>query len=234
MMFMNDAHAWPSVIIELIIQSERDYIPWSIEKIISVAEVLTPKDEQIISTWAGIKVDQVYQCTEGFLAHTCSKGNLHWNSDFILVEKEWLNENQYIPRITDLKRTTQPIVRYAMNDVITKGECSCALKSEVIGSIDGRMDDVFKWETSEETITIFPDFLRRTVAFSNPKISDYQIIKRNQDIFLWILGAEESYEAAESALTQLFLKKGVSTELHKIKQPYAASNGKKKRVINFD
>ena len=226
--------AQPSVIIELIIQSERDYIPWSIEKIISVAEVLTPKDEQIISTWAGIKVDKVYQCTKGFLAHTCSKGNLHWNSDFILVEKEWLNEDQYIPRITDLKRTTQPIVRYAMNDVITKGECSCALKSEVIGSIDGRMDDVFKWETSEETITIFPDFLRRTVAFSNPKISDYQIIKRNQDIFLWILGAEESYEAAESALTQLFLKKGVSTELHKIKQPYAASNGKKKRVINFD
>ena len=43
-----------------------------------------------------------------------------------------------------------------------------------------------KWETSEETITIFPDFLRRTVAFSNPKISDYQIIKRKRmamDVF---------------------------------------------------
>jgi putative adenylate-forming enzyme len=226
--------AQPSVILELIKESGLDDIPWRIEKIISVAEVLTPKDEHIISNWAGIKVDQVYQCTEGFLAHTCSNGNLHWNSDFILVEKEWLNENQYIPRITDLKRKTQPIVRYAMNDVITKGACSCSLKSEVIGAIDGRMDDVFKWETDGKTITIFPDFLRRTIAFSNPSIKDYQVVKKNQEIYLWILGAEESYEDAESSLMNLFLKKGIVTELFKVKQPRVASNGKKKRVINLD
>lgn len=226
--------AQPSVILELIAQSNLDHIPWSLEKIISVAEVLTPEDDQIISRWAGIKVDQVYQCTEGFLAHTCSEGNLHWNSDFILVEKEWLNDFQYIPRITDLKRRIQPIVRYAMNDVITQGECGCALKSDVIGSIDGRMDDVFKWEYGEKAITIFPDFLRRTIAFSNTEILDYQVIKRNQDVFLWILGPTESYKQAESALLQLFLKKGIRIELHQIKQPHVASNGKKKRVINFD
>ena len=121
-----------------------------------------------------------------------------------------------------------------MNDVITQGECGCALKSDVIGSIDGRMDDVFKWECGEKTITIFPDFLRRTIAFSNTEILDYQVIKRNQDVFLWILGSTESYKQAESALLQLFLKKGIRIELHQIKQPHVASNGKKKRVINFD
>ena len=226
--------AQPSVLIQLISHSKLDYIPWSLEKIISVAEVLTPEDENIISNWAGIKVDQVYQCTEGFLAHTCSKGNLHWNSDFILVEKEWLNEYQYIPRITDLKRRTQPIVRYAMNDVITRGECSCALKSEVISSIDGRMDDVFIWGSGENTITIFPDFLRRTIAFSNSEIVDYQVVKSNQEVFLWILGDNASYLAAESSLMQLFLKKGVATILHELKEPYPATNGKKKRVINLD
>ncbi len=226
--------AQPSVIMELIKESGLENIPWRIEKIISVAEVLTRKDEHIISNWARIEVDQVYQCTEGFLAHTCWKGNIHWNSDFILIEKEWLNENQYIPRITDLKRTTQPIVRYAMNDVITRGECSCALKSEVIGSIDGRMDDVFKWKIDEKTITIFPDFLRRTIAFSNPTITDYQIVKKNQEIYLWIRGLKESYEDAESSLMNLFLNKGIITELHKAKQPLVASNGKKKRVINLD
>ena len=226
--------AQPSVLRELISHSQLNEVPWKVKNIISVAEVLTPEDDQIISTWAGIKVDQVYQCTEGFLAHTCSEGNLHWNSDFIIVEKEWLNDFQYIPRITDLKRRTQPIVRYAMNDVITQGECGCALKSDVIGSIDGRMDDVFKWECGEKTITIFPDFLRRTIAFSNTEILDYQVIKRNQDVFLWILGPTESYKQAESALLQLFLKKGIKIELHQIKQPHVASNGKKKRVINFD
>ena len=163
--------AQPSVIKQLILISKANHCPWNVQKIISVAEVLTEEDEKYISQWAKIPVHQVYQCTEGFLAHTCKKGNLHWNSDSIIIEKEWLNSTQYLPRITDLKRTTQPIVRYKMNDIITEGACSCNLKSEVIAHIDGRMDDVFEWtDLNGNMIQVFPDFLRRTIVFAHDQI----------------------------------------------------------------
>ena len=50
-------------------------------KIISVAEVLDPLDEQIIQAAFNQPVHQLYQCTEGFLAATCEQGTLHLNED---------------------------------------------------------------------------------------------------------------------------------------------------------
>ena len=42
------------------------------------------------------KIHQVYQCNEGFLAHTCEKGNLHFNEDFLIIEKEYLDTEKKV------------------------------------------------------------------------------------------------------------------------------------------
>jgi len=224
--------AQPSVIKQLILISKANHCPWNVQKIISVAEVLTEEDEKYISQWAKIPVHQVYQCTEGFLAHTCKKGNLHWNSDSIIIEKEWLNSTQYLPRITDLKRTTQPIVRYKMNDIITEGACSCNLKSEVIAHIDGRMDDVFEWtDRNGNMIQVFPDFLRRTIVFAHDQIKDYSLVKSGEDVSLWVDGGSECFESAKLALEKLLLQKKVKTTIYSRDAPWTSKNGKRKRIV---
>ena len=224
--------AQPSVLIRLIDISNIEFLPWKVQKVISVAEVLTMEDSKRIQVWSGTTIDQVYQCTEGFLAHSCENGKMHWNNDSILLEKAWLNKTQYKPIITDLKRSTQPIIRYEMNDIITEGKCDCGLKSDVIQSIDGRSDDVFEWINNKTKVVLFPDFIRRTIVFSHPEIIDYTIVKNNKHLELWIDGPEHAFDAARNALHKLLKTKGIYTKINKSTKPWCAKNGKKKRVIN--
>ena len=224
--------AQPSVLIRLIEISNIEFLPWKVQKVISVAEVLTMEDSKRIQVWSGTTIDQVYQCTEGFLAHSCENGKMHWNNDSILLEKAWLNKTQYKPIITDLKRSTQPIIRYEMNDIITEGKCDCGLKSDVIQSIDGRSDDVFEWINNKTKVVLFPDFIRRTIVFSHPEIIDYTIVKNNKHLELWIDGPEHAFDAARNALHKLLKTKGIYTKINKSTKPWCAKNGKKKRVIN--
>jgi putative adenylate-forming enzyme len=225
--------AQPSVLLSLMTISGAQICPWKVDRVISVAEVLTVEDQRSIQAWFGASVFQVYQCTEGFLAHTCDRGKLHWNSDFIVVEKQWVNEEQYIPRLTDLQRFTQPIVRYELNDIITQGRCDCGLKSDVIQSIDGRSDDVFSWNTGlEETVRIFPDFIRRTVVFASERVNDYMVVKRGEDLWLWTQSDQGEWEKVSEALRKLLLKKGINIQVYALDKPLVNPSGKKKRVLN--
>ena len=64
------------------------------QKIVSVAEILENSDkERILSAFELPIIDQVYQATEGFLACTCSVGNLHLNEDIILWKNTtWMTD----------------------------------------------------------------------------------------------------------------------------------------------
>lgn len=156
------------------------------EKIISVAEVLEPEDKRFFEQVFQQKIHQVYQCTEGFLAATCEEGNLHFNEDFLIIEKRYL-ENQhntktkrFHPIITDLNRTSQPVIRYELNDIIHEGKpCKCGLKTMTIEKIEGRSDDVFRFKNGDKTATIFPDFIRRAVIMASDEITFYTVIQRS-------------------------------------------------------
>lgn len=222
--------AQPSVLLNLIKAANTPACPWPVQQVISVAEVLTQQDQTQIASWFQTRVDQVYQCTEGFLAHTCPRGQLHWNGDFIFLEKAHLNDSKYQPIITDFKRSTQPIVRYKMNDILEMGQCECGLKTEVIASIDGRSDDIFSFQDAD----FYPDFIRRTVIFSSSDIQEYSVTKKNNEVELYIQGPHEAQAAAFSALQSLFASKGVHPNIRLVSTPYIAANGKKKRVVNLD
>ena len=95
-------------------------------KVVSVAEILEERDaETIAKAFQLDTVDQVYQATEGFLACTCSEGNLHLNEDILYVEKEYLDDSRFYPIITDFKRTSQPIYRYRLNDILVEEKSPC-------------------------------------------------------------------------------------------------------------
>lgn len=172
--------AQPSVLNELANYYEANELKANINKIISVAEVLEEDQKKYFETIFSCNVEQVYQCTEGFLAYTCKSGNLHFNNDWLLIEKKYIDESKtrFHPVITDYMRTSQPIVKYELNDIIHEGgACSCGSKAMVIKKIEGRSDDVFKYKKGEKTSIIYPDFIRRAVLTCSDLIENYTVTK---------------------------------------------------------
>jgi putative adenylate-forming enzyme len=181
-------------------------------KVVSVAEVLDPLDESYISKCFGQKIQQIYQCTEGFLGHTCEYGTLHLNEDILVIQKEYLDKEagKFMPIITDFNRRTQPIIRYRLDDILTerKTPCPCGSVLTAIESIEGRKDDIF-WlslQTGEGLKPIFPDFIRRTIILASEDIQEYLVIQKNPDLIeVYLKVAEKLQDSIQSQVHQSFL-----------------------------
>jgi putative adenylate-forming enzyme len=204
--------AQPSVILELSKEYKRTHTTPRFSKIISVAEVLEEDQKIYFKNFFNCPIDQVYQCTEGFLAHTCRLGNLHFNEDFLHIEKKYLDsqKKRFHPIITDYLRYTQPVVRYELNDIIHQGAaCSCGLKSTVIAKIEGRLDDVFRFTKEHKEVIIYPDFLRRAVVTAAPHAYTYRVSQVSNSLIYFYLETEDESKKQESislvtnALTEL-------------------------------
>ena len=218
---------------------ENGSIHISPNKIISVAEVLTLEDKNYLETIFKVKLAQVYQCTEGFLATTCSEGVLHFNEDFLIIEKKYIDnkKTKFHPIITDLLRKTQPIVRYELNDIIVeKSSCKCGSPFMAIESIEGRSDDIITFfDAHKKVVSIFPDVIRRTIVLSDDRISDYVFVQiSNKQITLYIESDfSESYSIAVNALSQKLNEYQIQNfSIKQIKHSPHKLGDKKRRVIN--
>jgi len=202
--------AQPSVLMILSKKKVSGELKINPKKIISVAEVLTNEDRTHFESIFQIKLDEVYQCTEGFLASSCSEGVLHFNEDFLIIEKKYIDEERirFHPIITDLLRKCQPVVRYELNDIITeKKNCKCGNNFLAIESIEGRSDDVIELEDNEnKMVSIFPDIIRREIVLADERIKDYAVIQKdNITIMLYVESDfKGSYLMAKTALVKRF------------------------------
>jgi phenylacetate-CoA ligase len=150
-------------------------------KLISVAEVLEPHDQERLAASFGVPVHQIYQCTEGLLAVSCPQAALHLQEDIVALQFERLAEGEESPRVmpivTDLWRRTQPIIRYRLNDVLTLDPrpCKCGSAFRVLARVEGRCDDVCYFEQAGGGLRlVFPDAIRRMILLSSADIRDYQ------------------------------------------------------------
>ena len=175
----------PSMLLALAGYAETGALAIRPLKIISVAEILEEADKKYLQkAFAQKVIHQVYQATEGFLACTCAYGNLHINEDIVIIKKKYLDKNRFYPVITDLERTSQPILNYELNDILVEDRqpCPCGSPFLRIKRIEGRSDDVFVfYGKTGEQIRIFPDFIRRVMLFADG-IRDYQVIQVKGDL----------------------------------------------------
>ncbi|QDE34962.1 CoF synthetase [Microbacterium foliorum] len=145
-----------------------DVVP---QRVYSVAEVLEISDEQRITASLGQPVlHQLYQCTEGFLAHTCEHGVIHLNEDNILVEREALDAERFTPIVTDLRRRAQPIVRYRLGDVLRErtSPCPCGSALTAIERIEGREGDTLLFRSLDgRDLPVFADVITRALLFAD-------------------------------------------------------------------
>ena len=156
-------------------------------KIISVAEVLESTDKEYIKKVFKQIIHQAYQCTEGFLASTCNYGTLHFHEDIVKIEKDYIDseKTKFFPVITDFTRTSQPIIRYRLNDIIVekKEPCQCGSIFTAIDHIEGRSDDIFYFHNQEnKIIPIFPDFFRRAVITISESEEINEYVVEEEDI----------------------------------------------------
>ncbi|WP_412754329.1 F390 synthetase-related protein [Legionella donaldsonii] len=177
------------------------------KKIISVAEVLEKSDEIVISKAFDQPVTQIYQCTEGFLAIGDKTTNaLVMNEEFLIIEKEWLDGTRFVPIVTDLLRTTQPVIRYRLDDVLVTKKTDAVFTE--LTAIEGRLDDVLHGKRGPEIIPIFADTLRQKMASSPVAFEDYHIVQLTLDQFsIRVFPEPENKTLLIDHLNQLFKQK---------------------------
>jgi len=156
----------------------------------SYAEVLDPKVRSYLGKVFNCPVHEVYQGSEGTYAMSCRKGNLHINEDIVFLE---LLDAKGQPTldgepcchllVTDLYKRSQPIIRYAINDILTiePGRCACGSNFRVIRRIQGRADDLIwglrKWTHVKHFI--YQDYISRKIISTSDEIDDYQAIQES-------------------------------------------------------
>ena len=188
-------------------------------KIISVAETLEPLDEMRIKAAFQQTIHQIYQCTEGFLAATCSEGTLHLNEDIVVIQKDYVDREsgRFCPVITDFSRISQPIIRYRLDDILVekKESCACGSCFTALAFIEGRTDDIFYgFSKNEELIPVFPDFIRRAIISVHDEIQEYFVIQNNPtDITVSLrvpdITRKEAEGKVDQAIADVFVQHGL-------------------------
>ena len=208
------------------------------QQIISFAEVLHQDDRLLIEQIFGLKITEVYQCTEGFLGVSCAYGTLHLNEDVAVFEKKYVDKNRFIPIVTDFTRTSQPVIRYEMTDILMERDTPCPCGSALLGieCIEGRTDDVLIFEQDGQTIPVFPDTLIRKIARATDDFSHYKITQVNENLLEIAMETEPKNKQRvrslmETAILEVLSAQGVRNAVVQFNDQRVITQGEKHRRV---
>lgn len=154
-----------------------------LDRVCSAAESLSAEDRSYLEAEMNCPLHVLYQATEGFLASTCPQGALHMHEDILHVEWEPVagRENCFTPILTDMCRTTQPHIRYRLNDVLELDPepCPCGCSMTRIRAIHGRCDELlFFPQLTGGAATVFPDLLVRALLRAGDLLDEFCVIQK--------------------------------------------------------
>lgn len=112
------------------------------------AEPMGDAEREWLTSAFGVRPDPIYQATEGFLGAACRHGSLHLNEDSLIIERSPAPGNgRFHPIITDLRRTSQPVVRVQLDDLLQplSAPCSCGSPLLAVRGVEGRLADLWRW-----------------------------------------------------------------------------------------
>jgi putative adenylate-forming enzyme len=233
--------AQPSMLLQIVTAMDMRKVKIRPKRIISVAEVLSQDDRHYLQEKFGQVIHEVYQCTEGLLACSCRFGRLHFNEDFLLIEKQYIDDERkrFHPVITDLMRSSQPVVRYQLDDIVTEhAGCPCGSPFMAIEQIEGRWDDMLCFLNHRGAeVKIFPDFFRRAIVQCSEAAREYILLQKTSthlDLYLGGGVSEVIFEKAVKCIQEMlahFEVSGVSISRLPV-SPH--QTGKKLRRIQND
>ena len=116
-------------------------------------------------------------------------------------------------------RTSQPIIRYRLNDILVEDnqKCSCGSFFCKIKKIEGRQDDIFIFENNlNKEVEVYPDYIRRCILLADD-VEQYrveQVEKNRIKIYIVSKNFNQSKEDIIQAFTKL--SKDLSFKMPKI------------------
>ncbi|MCB1204322.1 MAG: adenylate synthase [Verrucomicrobiae bacterium] len=183
-------------------------------QVISVAEVLDDRDREMVENVFEVRVDEVYQATEGFLGCSCREGRLHLNEESLRVEPQWVDREsgRFHPVITDFSRRTQWFVRHRLTDVlrIDPTPCPCGRKTTTLLSVEGRSEEVLWLPNSHGDLApLYPDVVRQVVYSLGDPPDHYRIEQKGMCWMVHLSGGDP--EEVTAALIGLAERSGLSS-----------------------
>ncbi len=128
--------------------ARRTETPWPLRRLFYGAEPMGEAERNWIAAALGVRPDPIYQATEGFLGGACRLGTLHLNEDVLVTEREPVpGTNRFLPIVTDLRRTTQPMIRVRLPDLLEPlaEPCPCGSPLTAVHPVEGRLEDLWRW-----------------------------------------------------------------------------------------
>jgi putative adenylate-forming enzyme len=214
------------------------------QRIFAGGEVLDPLDSDPVTACFGVAPRSIYQATEGFLGVACPLGTIHLNDDDMIFEREAVagHPDRFVPIITDLRRTSQAMIRYRLNDILipATSPCRCGSLLTPIARIEGRCDDVIRVSAASGSgrIAIMPEAIRAAILDADRALTDFRFEQQSDARFCLRLppDARPGTEAAvAAAVVDLFRRHG-ATDAIEISQGRgidAAFARKLRRVIGL-
>jgi putative adenylate-forming enzyme len=233
--------AQPSILNVLAKKQQAGTIDIAPQRLVSFAEVLWDDERKMLKkTWPQAHFCEVYQCTEGFLGCTCEYGTMHLNEDLVMIEKRYLDEKRFVPIITDFTRSSQPIVRYELNDVLVEKQepCPCGSPFLALERIEGRCDDVLEFRRTDGSVfTLIPDLLCRLIARETDDFDAYQLAqKADGQLVLYLESSnwESTSQVMSKLILQFFSENGVKDiDLTCMEGILQEKGQKRKRVLTI-
>jgi len=169
-------------------------------------EPITDAEKQELRETFDCTVREIYGATEFYaIAVECAHGNLHANTDWVVLEPVDENYQLVDPGepsdtvlLTNLANRIQPIVRYELGDSVTiyEGPCPCGSPFPVL-EVEGRQGEILRFETDEgETVPVFPLALTSVVE-EVPGVQRTQIVRTGPDTLSVRLDFDESTDARD-------------------------------------
>ena len=201
-------------------------------KVVSAAETLDALDRPKLASQFGQPIHEIYQATEGFLGSTDHVNVLRLHEDLLIVEPEWLDaaQTRFVPIITDFHRSSQPIIRHRLDDVLHIHVSHGREPYRGLTAIEGRCDDLLR--IGEHII--FPDFIARTLIGADPDLSDFRVFQVTEQHWKMALKTTSSMEPALDRLRQLIAeitRNPCSVHLELIPFPTNETRASKRRRI---
>lgn len=180
--------------------------PWPLRRLFYGAEPMDEAERGWIGAALGVRPDPIYQATEGFLGAACHVGTLHLNEDVLIIEREPVpGTSRFVPIVTDLRRTTQPMIRVRLPDLLEplSAPCPCGSPLTAVHPVEGRLEDLWRWPGA----VICPREIESAVSAALGAEQDWRAVASPGGVT--VEAEPDQVEAARSAVASLMAKHGV-------------------------